>query len=74
MVKLTAAELTARREALGLSQRQLAERFGVHYMTISKWERDMHRIPEMVDLALSTLERRTRPAGAEPRPAQEATE
>lgn len=67
MMKLTAEELTARREALGLSQQTLAERFGVHYMTISKWERGLHRIPEMVDLALATLERRRASSTAHPR-------
>lgn len=58
MGQMTAADLVARREALGLTQRQLAARFGVHYLTISKWERGLHRIPEMVDMALMTLERR----------------
>jgi transcriptional regulator with XRE-family HTH domain len=63
MGQITATDLAGRREALGLTQRQLAERFGVHYLTISKWERGLHRIPEMVDLALMTLERRHTGAG-----------
>jgi transcriptional regulator with XRE-family HTH domain len=58
MSPMEAGDLTVRREALGLSQKGLAGRFGVHYMTISKWERGLHRIPEMVDLALMELERR----------------
>ena len=64
MGHVRADELALRREALGFTQRELAIAFGVHYMTISKWERGLHHIPEMVDLALKTLERRqqARPA------------
>jgi DNA-binding transcriptional regulator YiaG len=63
MPPLQASELTARREALGLSQAELAERFGVHTMTVSKWERGVHRIPEMVGMALTYLEESSEPPG-----------
>jgi transcriptional regulator with XRE-family HTH domain len=36
---VTAAEIRAIRERLGLSQPQLAQLLGVHALTISKWER-----------------------------------
>lgn len=49
-------ELTIARIRLGLTQRELAERFGVHAMTVNKWENHHHRIPEMVRLALVGLE------------------
>jgi len=57
MLDMRADELKERRARLGLNQRALAAVFGVHYMTVSKWERGEHRIPEMVGLALDTLER-----------------
>lgn len=49
-------ELTAARISLGLTQKALAERFGVHPMTVNKWEHSRHRIPSMVRLALVGLE------------------
>jgi DNA-binding XRE family transcriptional regulator len=57
-------ELTAARIRLGLTQAQLAEHFGVHPMTVNKWENHHHRIPEMVRLALIgfEVERQRRPA------------
>ena len=33
------AQIRQRRKALGLSQEVLAERIGVHWTTISRWER-----------------------------------
>jgi DNA-binding transcriptional regulator YiaG len=62
MPPMTSHELTTRREALHLSQAELAQRFGVHTMTVSKWERGLHRIPEMVGMALSYLEQERRRA------------
>lgn len=41
---------------LGLTQRELAALFGVHPMTMNKWENGHHRIPEMARLALIGLE------------------
>jgi DNA-binding transcriptional regulator YiaG len=35
-----------RQKRLGISQSQLARALGVHTMTISKWEREVHDIPE----------------------------
>jgi len=56
MTKMTALDLKHRRERLGLSQAALASRFGVHPMTVSKWERGTHAIPEMVGMALAYLD------------------
>lgn len=60
MAPISSEGLRERRKALGLRQDQLAEIFDVHPMTVSKWERGTHAIPEMVDLALQTLERKAR--------------
>ena len=58
MVKMTRTEVAARREALGLTQAELAAELGVHVLTVSRWERGIRAIPEMLDLALEALERR----------------
>lgn len=55
---MTAADLRNRRLALNLSQRQLAEAFGISKSTVAHWEQGVQRIPPYVDLALRTLERR----------------
>ncbi|MGE0541262.1 MAG: helix-turn-helix domain-containing protein [Dehalococcoidia bacterium] len=56
---ITAAQLTARREALELSQAELSRALGVSEATISRWERGERtiRTPVMLDMALQTLER-----------------
>jgi transcriptional regulator with XRE-family HTH domain len=51
-------ELKQRREALGLTQEQLAEIFGVDIMTISRWERGARSIPPHLTLALDAIEER----------------
>jgi transcriptional regulator with XRE-family HTH domain len=63
-------ELAAARIRLGLTQTQLAERLGVHAMTVNKWENRHHRIPEMVRLALIGIEWERR-AGRDEQPARE---
>jgi transcriptional regulator with XRE-family HTH domain len=45
---MTPQELTRRRKRLALTQAQLAEKLGVDPMTLSRWERGLHRIPEPV--------------------------
>jgi transcriptional regulator with XRE-family HTH domain len=49
-------ELCARRAELGLTQRGLADQLGVHQMTVSKWERGTHLIPQSVVLAIGMPE------------------
>ena len=51
-------EIKTRREALDLSQKQLADAFGVHVRTVSAWEQGKQRAPEYVELALCELARR----------------
>jgi transcriptional regulator with XRE-family HTH domain len=50
-------ELKQRREALGLTQEQLAEILGVDIVTISRWERGVRAIPPHLPLALESIER-----------------
>jgi len=47
--------LKRQREALGYSQSGFAALLQIHVMTISKWERGQHRIPESVALAVQHL-------------------
>lgn len=51
-------ELIAWRERNGYTQVTLAEVLGVHPMTVSRWERSVHRkeIPPFLRLALERLE------------------
>jgi DNA-binding transcriptional regulator YiaG len=46
------------RESLGLSQQQLADELGVHFLTVSAWERGRQVAPRYVELALCEIERR----------------
>lgn len=56
---MTADELIARREALGLSRGELANRLGLPHVTIWRWETGERQIQMagVLDLALQTLER-----------------
>ncbi|UUZ62223.1 helix-turn-helix domain-containing protein [Polaromonas sp. P1-6] len=38
---MQAAEITSLRRSLGLSQIEFGQLFGVHFMTVSKWERGL---------------------------------
>jgi transcriptional regulator with XRE-family HTH domain len=49
--------LKHRREALGMSQSQLAEALSVAANTVARWERDERAIPPFLGLALETIER-----------------
>jgi transcriptional regulator with XRE-family HTH domain len=55
---MTGQEMRRRREALHLTQEQLAKTFGVNPMTVSRWERGAMQInaPGMAHLALLSLE------------------
>jgi DNA-binding transcriptional regulator YiaG len=56
MVVLSGAEIKRRREALGMSQATLAKWAGVHVRTVSKWERGVHKAPEMLAVAFRLWE------------------
>jgi transcriptional regulator with XRE-family HTH domain len=47
--------LKRRREALRYSQAQLAALLHVHTMTVSRWERGQHKVPESVALLVQHL-------------------
>jgi transcriptional regulator with XRE-family HTH domain len=49
-------ELRQRREALGMTQEQLAQALGVNTMTVSRWERGVRSVPPHLSLALEAIE------------------
>lgn len=53
---MTPQELRAWMERMGYSQRSLAPVLGVDHMTISRWERGVHRISPVVVYALRWIE------------------
>ena len=55
---MNGATLKAKRQSLGLSQESLAHELGVSVMTISRWERGVHRIPKAIGKALVAMKLR----------------
>lgn len=55
-------ELKRRREALGMTQEQLARELGVRMMTVSRWERGVYPVARHIALALEAIEMRRRVA------------
>jgi DNA-binding transcriptional regulator YiaG len=55
---MTPAELKAWREKHKLLQAELAEMLGVFWLTISKWENGVQKIPPYLHLALAELSHR----------------
>jgi repressor LexA len=55
-------DLKRRREALGLTQEQLARELEMTTMTVSRYERGVNPIPHVFELALEALERRRKEA------------
>jgi DNA-binding transcriptional regulator YiaG len=60
MANMTAADLKHRRDRLGLTQSELAERLGVTWNTVARWETDQRRIPELAVRLLDCLQREQR--------------
>lgn len=59
-ILMTGAQIKTLREQMGLSQRELAQAFGVDVGTVSRWERSVQVPPRYVELALAELQRRER--------------
>ena len=55
-------ELKRRREALGMTQDDLARELGVKMMTVSRWERGVYPIPRHIALAIEAIEMKRRVA------------
>jgi putative transcriptional regulator len=53
-------ELKHRRDRLGLTQTELADRLGVTWNTVARWETGQRRIPELAVRLLDCLQRETR--------------
>lgn len=55
---MTADDLKARRESLGLTQAQLAAALGVNRRSLEAWEQGRYRLvhPHLIDQALKRLE------------------
>lgn len=53
-----------RREALGLTQAQLARELGLDSITVSRYERGVSPIPKTVELAFQMVELRTKKEAA----------
>src|SRR5438477_10603589 len=49
---MTPAQLVARREALGLSQSDLARALDVPRLTVWRWESGTHKMPILIEMAL----------------------
>lgn len=50
-----------RRHRLDMTQRVLAQRLGVHYTTVARWESGRTAIPKAITMALKELVRREQP-------------
>jgi transcriptional regulator with XRE-family HTH domain len=53
-------ELKQKREALGMTQMELARVLGVDVSTVSRWERGIRSIPAHLPLALETLGKKSK--------------
>lgn len=60
---MESADLTGRREALGMSREELARALKTTAVTIWRWENGERAIPPYLDLALETVEREYKKGG-----------
>jgi DNA-binding XRE family transcriptional regulator len=51
-------ELKVKRETLGLTQTELADILGVKMNTVYRWESGILSVPQSIELAMETVERR----------------
>jgi DNA-binding XRE family transcriptional regulator len=62
---LTGAQLRGWRDSQGMTQQQLAGEIGVHWTTVSRWERGSGLVPGWVALALVDLTTTQEPTGSD---------
>jgi DNA-binding transcriptional regulator YiaG len=60
LVAMDGKALKRRREALRYSQAKLAALLHVHTLTVSRWERGQHKVPESVALVIKSLKPKRR--------------
>jgi transcriptional regulator with XRE-family HTH domain len=60
---VTGRALRRRRKALGLTQAALADKIGVHRITIAKWEANTIAIPKPIALLIELLAKDKKQAG-----------
>jgi transcriptional regulator with XRE-family HTH domain len=63
---MTGEELKALRNALGLTQQELADELGVARNAVTQWEMGVRPILKITQLALATVARRTDRIGMRP--------
>lgn len=65
-LQVTPEEMKAKRKALGLTQREIAEQFGINMMTYWRWENgETTTFNGMVALSFEALEQRAKDKGKE---------
>ena len=57
MAIVTGAELRTALASMGMSQREFAERFGLHWTSVLRWTGGTHAVPSWVPPVLALLER-----------------
>ena len=57
MATVTGAEFRGALTTIGMSQREFADRFGLHWTSVLRWTGGTHAVPSWVPPVLALLER-----------------
>jgi DNA-binding transcriptional regulator YiaG len=63
---VTSKEAKRIRKRLGMTQVELAEKLGIHSMTVSKWERGVEPVQKQTALVLELLVKTAKPRKKKP--------